>query len=339
MKKNVNQKVTCLCQWMENPVGIEARNPRFSWYLNHVSGIQAAYRLEVSADAGFSMLMWDSGIVKSDDSEAMYGGTPLESGCRYYYRVMVEKQGGGIYESDVSSFVTGLLETVDWDGAWIGGAGMRDHSLRFRCEFTLSEAVEEAAAFVASPNYYLLSCNGKRCGDMVLNNARTDYEKTLLYETWPLSLMKGKNTLGVELGNGWYCMELGARPVAKSEHLFAILVRIKYKSGRVEWRKSGHDDWYFTTKCPVTYNHIYDGEKYDARLEMPGWDKNDFCVQKEWRHAFEQDSPGGRICAQEMEPVRITGERKPKRITRLENGDFTVDFGQNFAGWIRIRLK
>lgn len=331
-------KLICLCQWMKNPVGIENKNPQISWYLENEFGTQKSYRIKVSENNDFQKCVWDSGVQESNETEAIYQGEPLKSGTKYYYEVCVQTDDEKEYVSENDYFITGIMEDVSWDDAWIGGAGIRDHSLRFRCELTIEEPVHSAVAFVTSPNYYLLSCNGKKCGDMVLNNARTDYQKTLLYETWEVPIGYGKNTIGVEVGNGWYCMELGNRPVSKSEHLFALLLRIEYESGKVEWKKSNHDNWMFTTKCPVIYDNIYHGETYDARREQNGWDENAFAMGEDWRHAFEQDTPGGRIKSQEMEPIRITEVIEPKEIYHLDNGDYTVDFGQNFAGWVRIRL-
>ncbi|MDD1652764.1 MAG: hypothetical protein LUO86_07000 [Methanomicrobiales archaeon] len=64
------------CEYQENPLGIDAVEPRFSWILlsERRNTAQAAYRIQVAdsreslADA--TKLVWDSGVVKSDGTPA-----------------------------------------------------------------------------------------------------------------------------------------------------------------------------------------------------------------------------------------------------------------------------
>lgn len=48
----------------------------------------------------------------------------------------------------------------------------------------------------------------------------------------------------------------------------------------------------------------YDGEEYDARMEMPGWDRVGFDDSR-WAKAQVLDSPGGRLESRMYEPMRI----------------------------------
>ena len=36
------------------------------------------------------------------------------------------------------------------------------------------------------------------------------------------------------------------------------------------------EQWKLTTEGPIRANNEYDGEEYDARMEMPGWDRAGF---------------------------------------------------------------
>lgn len=332
-------QVKCMCQWMNNPVGI-VDTPVFSWKVVGAAGIQKTFQINIYDDSQLTHSVWTCEMKDIRESTCKYDGQSLKSGTKYYYKVEVTDEENNRYISDVNEFVTGILEQVDWDLAWIGGAGMRNHSLRFRNELLIENEVKSATAFVASPNYYLLSLNGKRVSDCVLNNARTAYDKHMLYMTYPLKVKKGKNILGVEIGNGWNCLDLGERPVAKSEHLFALLLRIEYLSGKVEWKHSQKKDWIFTTDCPVVFDHIYHGETYDARKEKEKWNDLEFPQSEleKWLPVFEQDSPGGDIVSQQMEPIRIVEYIKPKEMFQLSDGSVTIDFGQNFAGWTRINI-
>lgn len=255
--------------------------------------------------------------------------------------VGVDGEGGIVketYTSEPCSFVTGILDSGGWENCWISCTGMADQAFYIRTSIPIDRPVKAAAAFVTSPNYYLLRLNGHACGDLRLNNACTDYRKTLLYETHPLELQIGENILGIELGNGWINLETQERKVAKREFLIAVRIRIEYADGVVEWLESGRDRWFFSNMCPVTDNHIYHGERYDARREQAGWDRAGFRMEPEgnWKQVFEADSPGGEILAQRMEPIRVTETLLPAAVYPLGEGCYTVDFGQNFAGWVRL---
>ncbi len=336
-------KINCLCEMMEQPVGIDCLNPRFSWSIEPApeGAGQTAYRILVSGSKNMETPVWDSGMVRSpSDHLVAYSGTRLKSGTRYYYRISV-LCGDALFVGETCSFVTGILEIRDWEPLWIACAGMADQAFYIRCPFRVKKAVRTAAAFVVSPNYYLLSLNGAPCGDLRLNNARTDYRKTLLYETYPLDLKEGENVLGIEIGNGWMNLEASERKVAKREYLAAFQIRIEYTDGAVEWVASGRENSYCSNICPVTRNHIYHGEEYDARRKQPGWNTPGFRMSRDagWGHVYEADSPGGEIMAQMMEPIRITQILEPAAIYPLGEHSCTVDFGQNFAGWVRLRTR
>ena len=84
------------CENRDNPVGIDAAQPRFSWWMqSSIRGQrQTAYRiLLASSEARLAQDdgdLWDSGKVTSDRSIAVvYGGRPLRSGQTYWWKVML----------------------------------------------------------------------------------------------------------------------------------------------------------------------------------------------------------------------------------------------------------
>ena len=71
---------------------------------------------------------------------------------------------------------------------------------------------------------------------------------------------------------------------------------------------------------PITAAHLHDGESYDARLEMPGWDTPGF---RRWRlgarAAVRQEEgtrPGGRSRA----PTRVSEELRPVKVSEPGTG-------------------
>src|ERR1700720_550858 len=80
-----------------NPIGLDIREPRFSWQLSTLAGgrettdrnvRQTAYEINVSAQSNGKGILWNSGKISSGQSVHLpYGGPALQSGKRYTWRV------------------------------------------------------------------------------------------------------------------------------------------------------------------------------------------------------------------------------------------------------------
>jgi alpha-L-rhamnosidase len=115
------------CEYLENPLGIEAGAPRLSWILDadQRGARQAAYQILVasspellSADSGD---LWDSGRVASDESSQIaYGGQGLVSRERCFWKVRVwDGDGQATPWSPMAQWQMGLLAPADWSAKWI----------------------------------------------------------------------------------------------------------------------------------------------------------------------------------------------------------------------------
>ena len=93
------------CEQEENPLGIEARQPRFSWKIHALQrGFkQSAYQLLV-ADSPECLssgkgLAWNSGKIKSGQSVLVsYEGDSLKPVTRYYWKVRIGDTSGKVSE-------------------------------------------------------------------------------------------------------------------------------------------------------------------------------------------------------------------------------------------------
>jgi alpha-L-rhamnosidase len=156
------------CEYLENPMGVDVKQPRFFWVLEH-SGrgqAQSAYQMIVSSDpAAAAADIWDSGKVASARStQVVYGGKALESGKSYFWKVKYwDKDGKESAWSDTARFETGLFERPEWKGGWIGGQN------QLRKEFALDGRVKRARAYVCGLGYHELRVNGRKAGGHVLD--------------------------------------------------------------------------------------------------------------------------------------------------------------------------
>jgi hypothetical protein len=112
------------CEWLADPVGIDARAPRFSWRYDAVAGTrrglrQTKYQILAASAPRFlepgKADRWDSGVVESDETlSIVWGGKSLPSGERVFWTVRVWDEAG-VPSRFVppATFVVGRLDTAD----------------------------------------------------------------------------------------------------------------------------------------------------------------------------------------------------------------------------------
>ncbi len=113
-------------EYRENPIGIDAENPRFSWQMtSDIRGqYQSAYQIFVGDSAenlADGIYVWDSGRVESGNAvDIRYAGEPLEPCTRYYWQVKVwDKDEKAVLSTEEAYFETALMDG-DWSNAqWI----------------------------------------------------------------------------------------------------------------------------------------------------------------------------------------------------------------------------
>ena len=326
-----------LCEYMRDPVGIDTAEPLLSWCTDDPEAHIDRCRVTVRCDG--EDIVWDSGTLSGNPGRVTYAGMPLKSGRTYRWRLDTQKDGKDL-PSGEARFTTGLIGGDTWRSPWLGGIKIDQNSYMYRCGYTVRKPLRSAAAFVATPCYYVLTVNGRRADDTVLNNIFADYDKSLYYRTYDLTglLHEGKNALGVMTGLGWHSLREAEDGIGWGDSLFSLQLLLVYTDGEEEWIVSDPDAWKYATDGPVLYNSIYNGERYDARREKPGWDCPDYDASG-WNDTVEREPPAGVLRPQMAEPIRVTREILPERTIPGPDGTWTLDFGRNFAGWVRMRVR
>ncbi|MGZ5454206.1 MAG: family 78 glycoside hydrolase catalytic domain [Candidatus Aminicenantales bacterium] len=314
------------CEYLVNPMGIDMAKPRFFWIVQHAERgqIQSAYQVVVSTDPKAAAGdIWDSGKAASPKStQVAFAGTALESGRSYFWKVRVwDRDGRESAWSDVARFDTGLLNKSDWKGVWIGQKN------QLRKEFSLKGRVKRARAYIAGVGYYELRLNGRKAGNRVLDPAWTTYEKRVLYATYDVTsfLREGANAVAVTLGNGWY----------KSRALL-LQLNIELEDGTTTSIVS--DATWKAADGPIFEDSIYNGESYDARREMPGWECPGF-DDKDWPAVEAVKGPTGVVSAQLMPAIQVVDTIVPLKMSSPLPGIYIFDMGNNFSGWARLRVE
>ena len=352
------------CEYKNNPLAIQDRQPRLGWELRSEERgqYQTAYRILVSDDRKQlreeTGNLWDSGRVESQQSlQIPYEGSSLRSGQRCYWKAKIwDKDGTPSRWSDSAYWEMGLLSPEDWEGDWISDGKANpnqdedfyqdDPAPLFRKDFDLKGKVKKATLYISGLGYYEARLNGHRVGDRYLDPGWTNYEKRILYSSFDVTKMlhSGENCMGVILGNGWYnplpLLMWGRRNLREDlptgRPRFIAQLNIEKTDGSKQTVFS-NPDWRVHDGS-ILRNNVYLGEVFDARREIEGWDRPGLDTH-EWTYAVAVLSPGGLLQAQPQPPIRITKEIKPVEITEPQPGVFIFDFGLNFAGTVRLKIK
>ena len=207
-----------------------------------------------------------------------------------------------------------------------------------RHEFAVEKKVRRATAYACGLGLFELYLNGKKVGDDVLAPALSEYEKRAFYRTYDVTeqLGRGDNAVGVILGNGRF---FDTRSSLRSYGYpkLRLQLNIEYADGTTgEVVSDG--TWKLTTAGPISANNEYDGEEYDARVEMPGWCQPKF-NEANWQPVQLVEPGAPVLSAQIGEPIRVTGKLHPLTVTNPKPGVYVYDLGQNIAGWCRLKVS
>lgn len=343
-----------------NPIGFYDAKPTFSWKLPVSEDIkaQSAYQIKVASSKELlsnNPDLWDSEKQTSQQSTFIkYQGKALQSRQKVYWQVRYWNQEGTPSEwSEINIFELGLLNNSDWKAKWTGLDTAKDsikgvrkflmHRPQYlRKGFELFDDVESARLYITSKGVFDVHLNGKDVSDDVLTPGWTPYNKrieTLTYDVSDL-LASGKNVISVELASGWHSGRI-SRGTAVYENFASPKIlcqlEITLKDGSKKTIVSD-ESWKGTTNGPIRLASLYDGEVYDANLEMPNWTTTTF-DDTHWKNT-EGEAMADNV---KLEPKR---HNTVKTMTVLEDAEIVsatsstviFDMKQNMVGVPKVNV-
>jgi alpha-L-rhamnosidase len=229
-------------------------------------------------------------------------------------------------------------------GYWgyIDAPGPVPRSTLIRKEFTAAKQVKKARAYVTGLGNYELYINGEKIGNDLLTPGWTDYHNRVQYQAYDITdhVQTGENAAGMFLGNMWWSSGLGwmgGRKYSNGPVRGLYQIELEYRDGSTEIIAT--DETWMGHVSPITDNSIYQGEKYDARLEIDGWSQPGL-NQEGWESVTlytEEDTLI--LSAQAGPPIRIAQEITPVSVTEVEPGKFVYDMGINLVGFARLNVQ
>ncbi len=326
------QAVRLRTEYLVNPLGIDMEKPRFMW---NVEGAvrQTAYRILAQTDG---KTIWDSGRIVSSRMTGIQYPHLLVSRQRVTWKVRLWDENDAEGEwSEQAFFEMGLLEPADWGAKWLTGNYKVDRKRRypvdcFRKKVEVSKAVKSARLYITACGLYEARLDGNKIGDFCLAPGYTDYNRRVQYQTYDMTqlLGKGNHILTVQLADGWYRGSIGAWGIRNQygrETKFLAQLEILYMDG-----SSGtvftDESWDWSNDGPIRFADNKDGEIVEA---------------------FRTPAYGGKakVTAHKILPSASNNVAVVERehftpiITKAPDGRMLLDFGQNIAGYISLRVQ
>lgn len=347
---------------------------------------QSAYEITICENVT-NKKVYTSGKVKSSQSQLVNVPALKPNTHGYYWQVRVWNEKGEASDLSKKQKIRVVPEKIDAE--WIGAITRKDAKLpygrfpnsvfkkdSFKTKWadvdTLSarsiilrkgfdtgrKRITDAVVYVCGLGHYRLNINGATVGDAEFAPVWSEYDKTVYYNVFDVTdlITAGGNAVSVLLGNGMFNVQRMGR-YSKLQTSFGppqmlLRLEINYADGTRQVIKSG-GDWKYSLS-PITFNSIYGGESYDARLEQQGCCKAGF-DDSGWRNAVVTEGPKGRLTPQTVQPVRImerygikswkpipadslaSASKSTKR--EIHPSAFVADMGQNLAGFPEITVS
>lgn len=203
-----------------------------------------------------------------------------------------------------------------------------------RTEFSVDKKEGKRFFMRASAHgIYDVYLNGKHVDGCLFAPMTTQYDKRLFVQEYDVTgyFKEGNNRIAVSLGDGWYRGCVGnSQDINTFGDDLAFLCQIEDGSGEVILRTDG--TWEAAQDGPLGQNDLMRGEFYDARREenltrAEGW--HPVTVRKYgYENLLPMDAPP--ICEHETFAAKLLTTPSGSRV---------LDFGQNFAGYVRLRVS
>lgn len=323
----------CLrCNFLEAPAAVELEPPVLSWVFRQ-SGRdcgQGAFRVRAASSPGKLLAgendLWDSGIREGGPNHIRWAGAPPEPRRRVFWTVEVRDRNG-VWSAPAapSSFAFGVADD-GWSAGWIGGFR------RLRGRLDLRPGAVRATVYAASPGMFEFRLDGARVDAPLLSPGDTNHPARIGYAVYDVTgacASGGVREFEFLLAPGWQVLGFPLRPESELDTRLAVRLFLDFPDGTTQRISSG-PDWEGTEQSPVLSSHLYHGEEYDARLES--------AVPK-WVPCKVEAGESRRISPPAAPPIRVVGQRRFLSIDSPAPGVSVLDFGENLAGWCRLRFE
>ncbi len=209
-----------------------------------------------------------------------------------------------------------------------------------RKTFSATKTINRARLYASARGLYKVSINGNKISSDIFTPGWTDYRKRIQYQVYDVTknLVHGENSIGMVLGDGWYCgyVGLAGRQNYGPYALGLVQLEISYSDGTKQTIVS--DESWKSSQGPIRSADLLMGEDFDARQELAGWSSPGYDDSK-WTGTHSEPLGDVPLVAPPGPQVRHMDTLIPKTIKNNPKTSYVFDLGQNMVGWARLKVK
>ena len=303
-----------------------------------------AFSFALESDRNGAALMSATLFVNGETIDAQkqigvrYAGKALEPFTAYTATLTVADTFGETATASLS-FATGRMDTP-WEAKWISDGAyifkekkISPKPMHFRKMFRAKKLIDSATIYATAFGVYELYLNGEKVGNRYFAPGFTSYATNLQYQTYDVTeQLEKRSVIDVAVAGGWAVgsfVYTRINRVAADRQALLLELRVRYQDGTTE--VIGTDEtWDVTEDGPFRMVDLYDGETYDASVELD---------KLEWRKAtLETPRSTPAIYAELGAPVTAHERFAPLSCTKVGNV-YVYDFGQNLAGVVHLAIR
>ncbi len=232
---------------------------------------------------------------------------------------------------------------------WIAPGDTKGVGPLLRREFELAYKPVSAKVKIVGLGQYELRLNGERVGKGVLNQAWSEYNRTLYVQEFDITqgLSKGRNVIGVSLANSWWHVgeandpnrytKTDAMPDFSEGQPFLLWLDASLTFAGGQTLHLGSNSMWVWHPGPYTFSNIYAGEDYDARLLPVGWDRPGF--GSAWSPVKLAKPPTGKLVPLVCPPMLTERPVRPTEVRHPSPGVTSFIFPRNIAAVLRFTVQ
>ena len=229
-----------------------------------------------------------------------------------------------------------------------------------RRSFTLDFIPSDARLHIAASGFYELYVNGENITKGYLAPYISNPSELICYDTYDITsrLRKGRNAVGVILGNGFANQTVTSWDFDKADFRAPLCFSLELSAeGEGESFALSSDESFKTHPSHIVYDMYRYGTHIDANLVIKDWAMPNF-DDYSWQNALLADRPKGKTIPCTASPIVVKEELKPILITEQKNicylknalhgtedipstriSGYLFDFGKSTAGVCKLKIK
>lgn len=268
------------------------------------------------------------------------------SAQRVYWKVTVYTREETA-ESELEDFEMGLLREEEWKCQWIEPEDEIDPAVfkpapYLRKVFTVEKPLKKARIYMTAHGLYEFGINGKLGSADKFKPGFTSYYNRIQYQVYDITklIQTGENVWAVVLGDGWWRGIVGGVNINDfgfKLHFWGQII-LTYEDGTEEIIIT--DENFKTSVGAIRRADMKCGEVYDATEEPEGWKLPSY-NDSAWKNvhlASDEHCRRDILIPSRSVAVHEKESFEPREFTDAE-GNRVLDFGQNIAGYVKMKMR